>query len=160
MLSIAAAFARAHVPSMPSPVLLPAANTTLDHDSPLRRRSSLMYSEMPKTASGSLRRVLPYVVKGCELPAGWSNGPKTDLDCGCYATTGPNYAASEQDRLRHFVIGTVREPCDWYRLPSVQMAFLCPQFRHVKTAAIRPRTPPQAPSALWTLRKVTGGVFN
>ena len=33
-----------------------------------------------------------------------------------------------------------------YRLPSLQMAFLCHQFRHVKTAAIRPRTPPQAPS--------------
>lgn len=123
MLSLAASSARAHMSSRPSPMLLPAANRTLDHDSTLPRRPSLMYSEMEKTASGSLRRLLPNVVKGCELPARWQGedkpspqgvGPKNDLDCGCYATTGPKYAASKQDRLRHFVIGSVREPCDWY----------------------------------------------
>ena len=37
--------------------------------------------------------------------------------------------------------------CNGYRLDRLKMAFLCPQFRHVKTAVIRPRTPPQAPSA-------------
>jgi len=89
-------------------------NRTLDHDSTLPRRPSLMYSEMAKTASGSLRRLLPNVVKGCELPARWDVFPHNDLDCGCYATTGDKYAASKQDRLRHFVIGSVREPCDRY----------------------------------------------
>ena len=82
----------------------------------LFKRSSLMYCEMVKTGSGSLRSILPFVVSNCTLPQDWHTGPqgRERRDVGCYATASPQHAASADDRRRHFVIGSVREPCDWY----------------------------------------------
>ena len=45
--------------------------------------------------------------------------PNNTLDIGCYATMGDvgphgGSAATTSDRRKHFVIGSTREPCEWF----------------------------------------------
>lgn len=76
-------------------------------------RPSLAYAESPKTGSGSLRLILPFVNPKCHIKRKkWDRGPGHSEDVGCYQTMGARGSPSVADRARHFVIGSTREPCD------------------------------------------------
>ena len=86
---------------------------------PMPNRSNLLYTEMPKTGSGSLRRILPLVQPGCNMSGVGQFLPSDHINLSCYKTTGPDsWPAATADRRTHFVIGSVREPCDWCGRPQ------------------------------------------
>ena len=81
---------------------------------PMPNRTNLLYTEMAKTGSGSLRMILPFVQPDCNMSGVRHFTPRNHVNRNCYKTTGPDsWPAATADRRTHFVIGSVREPCDW-----------------------------------------------
>ena len=100
---------------------MPPHDVEITLQQPLRRvinnRTKLLYSEMAKTGSGTLRNILPLVQPDCIPSAGWSAGPKKhgpEQFGGCYKETGPDSTPSKADARTFYIIASVREPCDWY----------------------------------------------
>lgn len=98
----------------------------------LPNRTSLAYDEQEKTGSGALRQALPHAVVGCSdrwrqdgrqhAPAASKMNKRfcprdASFGCGeseaCYVETGPSRGASSKLAQSHYVISSVREPCDW-----------------------------------------------
>jgi len=96
----------------------------------LPNRTSLAYDEQEKTGSGALRQALPHAVVGCNdhwhkdgrqhAPAQKANKPFCRgkiTGCkeseACYVETGPGRGADATLAQSHYVMSSVREPCDW-----------------------------------------------
>lgn len=97
----------------------------------LPNRTSLAYDEQAKTGSGALRQALPYAVVGCNdhwhKGDGRQHGPARKshkpfcrgkiTGCNeseaCYVETGPRHGADATLAQSHYVMSSVREPCDW-----------------------------------------------
>ena len=86
---------------------------------PMPNRTNLLYTEMAKTGSGSLRMILPFVQPDCNMSGVGNFTPRSHVKKNCYTTTGPHrWPAASTYRRTHFVIGSVREPCDWCGRPQ------------------------------------------
>ena len=79
-------------------------------------RSSLIYCEMVKTGSGSLRMTLPDAIgNACvgDVEPYFADHKRFRHIKRCYAERGVQASTSAADRAAAFVLGSVREPCSW-----------------------------------------------
>ena len=71
---------------------------------PMPNRTNLLYTEMSKTGSGSLRMILPFVQPDCNMSKVGRFSPSDHIATNCYKTTGPDsWPAATADRRTHFV---------------------------------------------------------